>query len=361
MNIIAPTKELKETLTKVYRGVSSNPPHPALSGILLEAENNLLKLTATDLEVGITSHSPVEVKEGGSIILPGKILYNLVKSLSDQEIEIISFPDYTAEIRGEKSYYKLSGFPPEDFPIFPPPPTPEHFSITEGKLKEGLSKVYFATSKDEDKPPLTGVLLHLENEKLNLVASDDHILGICTIEVEGKGEARYILPLRAVVEIIRLAEERLDVFPGKGEIIFQSESISFFSRLIEGEYPHYQRVIPQNFITWIYSPQSKLKEALERVSAVSSPDSPIVEFLIGRGKIELSSSGEMGMAKEELEVETQGEELKILFNVRYLLEVLRAFSEEKIIWEMSGEGMASRLRGEKGDLQYILMPIEIKE
>jgi DNA polymerase-3 subunit beta len=328
---------------------------------LLEAKNSLLKLTATDLEVGITSHSPVEVREEGSIILPGKILHNLVKNLSDQEIEIISFPDYTAEVRGKNSYYKLSGFPPEDFPIFPPPSTPKHFSITEGKLKEGLSKVYFTTSKDESNPPLTGVLLHWEGEKLNLVASDDHLLGICTIEVEGKGEARYILPLRAVVEIIRLAEERLDVFPGKGEIIFQGESIALFSRLIEGEYPHYQRVIPQNFIAQVSPPRSELREALERVSTVSSPDSPIIEFLIGGGKIEISSSGEMGMAKEKLEVETQGEELKILFNARYLLEALRSFSEEKIIWEMSGESSASRLRGEKGELQYILMPIEIKE
>ncbi len=227
MDIIAPTKELKETLTKVYRGVSSHPSHPALSGILLEARNRLLKLTATDLEVGITSHSPVEVREEGSIILPGKILHNLVKNLSDQEIEIISFPDYTAEVRGKNSYYKLSGFPPEDFPIFPPPSTPKHFSITEVSLKKG-TKVYFTTSKDESSPPLTGVLLHWEGEKLNLVASDDHLLGICTIEVEGKGEARYILPLRAVVEIIRLAEERLDVFPGKGEIIFQGRVFPFF-------------------------------------------------------------------------------------------------------------------------------------
>jgi len=363
MNIIASTKELKEVLSKVYRGVASRPPHPALSGILLEAENNSLKLTATDLEIGITSHSPAEVKEEGSIILPGKILHNLIKSLSNQEIEIFSFPDYTAEIRGEKSYYKLSGFSPEDFPIFPPPSTPEHFSVTGGKLKEGLSKVYFTTSKDESNPSLTGVLLHLEDEKLHLVASDDRFLGICTIEVEGGegGEAQYILPLRTVIEIIRLAEERLDIFPRKGEIIFQGENISLFSRLIEREYPHYQRVIPQSFITQIFVSRSMFKEALERVLLVSSPDSPIVEFLIGGGKIELSSSGEVGIAKEELEAEIQGEELKVLFNARYLLEALRAFSEEKIIWELSGEGGASRLSGEGGALQYILMPIEIKE
>ena len=185
MDIVAKSKEFRKVLGKVYRGVASRPPYPALSGIHLEVENNSLKLTATDLEVGITSRCPVEVREEGSVVLPGKVLYNLVKSLSSPELEIVSLPDGNSEIRGGKSYYKLSGFPADDFPLFPLPSSITSFSVPGEKLKEGLMKVYFTASKDESSLPLSGVLFHFEEEgKLRLVASDDHVLSLCSIEVQ---------------------------------------------------------------------------------------------------------------------------------------------------------------------------------
>ncbi len=361
MDTIIKTEEFRRVLGKVYRVVPSRPPYPALSGILLEAKNGFAKLTATDLEVGITSYCPVEVKEEGSAVLPGKVLYNLVKSLDSSELEIISLPDGNSEIKGGKSYYKLSSFPPDDFPLFPPPST-EISSISGEKLKEGLMKVYFTASKDENNLPLTGVLFHFEEEgKLSLVASDDHLLSICSIETR-KGEgAEYILPLKAIIEIIRLAEGEVKIFPGTGEILFQWANLSLFSRLIEGEYPNYKRVIPQSFITQVSFSKEEFRKSLERVSLVVSPESPIVGLLIGEGKIEISSSGEVGIAKEEVEAEIKGEEIKIFFNARYLLEVLRAFDEEKATLEISGQVTPTRLKGEGESLQYILMPVEIKE
>lgn len=362
MDIVAKSKEFRKVLGKVYRGVASRPPYPALSGIHLEVENNSLKLTATDLEVGITSRCPVEVREEGSVVLPGKVLYNLVKSLSSPELEIVSLPDGNSEIRGGKSYYKLSGFPADDFPLFPLPSSITSFSVPGEKLKEGLMKVYFTASKDESSLPLSGVLFHFEEEgKLKLVASDDHVLSLCSIEVQNGEVAQYILPLRAITEIIRLAEGETRIFPAKGFILFQWEDISLFSRLIEGEYPDYKRVIPQSFVTQTSLPGDELRKALERVSLVAPPESPVVELLLGEGKIELSSSGEVGIAKEEVEAEIEGEEIKIFFNARYLLDTLRSFSGEKAMLEISGELAPTRLRGEDEHLQYILMPVEIKE
>ena len=361
MDTIIKTEEFRRVLGKVYRVVPSRPPYPTLSGILLEVKNGFAKLTATDLEVGITSYCPVEVKEEGSVVLPGKVLYNLVKSLDSSELEIISLPDGNSEIKGGKSYYKLSGFPPDDFPLFPPPST-EISSISGEKLKEGLMKVYFTASKDENNLPLTGVLFHFEEEgKLSLVASDDHLLSIVDIETRKGGGAEYILPLKAIIEIIRLAEGEVKIFPGTGEILFQWANLSLFSRLIEGEYPNYKRVNPQSFITQVSFSKEEFRKSLERVSLVVSPESPIVGLLIGEGKIEISSSGEVGIAKEEVEAEIKGEEIKIFFNARYLLEVLRAFDEEKATLEISGQVTPTRLKGEGESLQYILMPVEIKE
>ena len=366
MNVVAKSKELGRALGKVYRGIASRPPHPALSGVLLEVENTFLKLTTTDLEMGIVSYCPVEVREEGSIVLPGKVLYNLVRSLSSLELEIVSLPDYVAEIKGGKSYYQLSGFSSDDFPFFPPRSSEWCFSTAGIELKGALSKVYFTASKDESNPSLNGVLFCFkEGGKLELVASDDHRLGVCSIQISGEVEEEVIqciVPLRGVTEVIRLLKEgEVNIIPGKGEISFQLEDTSLFSRLIEGEYPNYDRVVPRDFVTQVYIPRSEFEESLKRVTLVS-PESPIVEISVGENKIELtSSSPEIGIAKEEVDVEVKGEEIRVFFNAQYLLEALRAFSEERVILGISGEFTPAKLWEVEDSLQHIIMPVEIKE
>lgn len=354
---------LKEVVGKVYRVVSGRPAVPVLSGILLEAEGNTLKLTATDYEMGVRSSCEVEVGAPGSAVLPGKIFYNLVRSSGKGTMRIVSQPDYTVEVSCGKSYYKLSGFSPEDFPLFPPFFEDSSIAIDGGELKEALLQTYFAVSKDEMRPPLTGVFFSLGEGKLHLVATDGHRLSVREIKNFESAAERYqgIVPSRSASELLRLISGgRVLVFPGKGEILFRLDGTDLFSRLIEGEYPHYEQVIPREFVTEVEMSRGEFLGALERASLVASVVSPVVEMHLKEDGVEIvCEAQEVGIAREELEGKIEGKRLKVAFNVRYLLEALRVVSWEKVKVGLSGELSPAKVFGEEGLFQYVVMPVKL--
>ncbi|MEN3186334.1 MAG: DNA polymerase III subunit beta [Atribacterota bacterium] len=356
---------LKEMVGRVYRVVSGRPAVPVLSGILLEAEENELRLTATDYEMGVRAWCAVEVRTSGNAVLPGKIFYNLVRSSGRGTIRLISQPDSTVEIFSGKSYYKLSGFSPEDFPLFPPFPEDSPIVVDGGELKEALLQTYFAVSKDEMRPPLTGVFFSLQEGKLYLVATDGHRLSVRQIKDFGSTVEQYqgIIPARSASELLRLVSGgKVTIFPGKGEVLFRLDGTDLFSRLIEGEYPRYEQVIPKEFITEIEVLRVEFLGALERASLVASAGSPVVEMVLKEEGVEIvCQAQDVGVAKEEVEGKVEGKRLNVAFNVRYLLEALRVVNWERVKIGLSGELSPAKVFEEGGPFQYVVMPVKLRE
>ncbi|MGQ9474031.1 MAG: DNA polymerase III subunit beta [Candidatus Caldatribacteriaceae bacterium] len=364
MEIQVDVTTLREAISKVYRVVSGRPAIPVLSGILCEVEGNNMKLTATDYEMGVRSLCEVVVRSEGSAVLPGKVFYNLVRSSGKDIMRLVSHPDYTVEIFSGKSYYKLSGFPPDDFPLFPPF-SEESSLILEGEeLKEAILQTYFSVSKDEMRPALTGIFFSLEGKELHLVSTDGHRLSVREVSnfESTISEFHGIVPARSASELLRLASrEKVSVFPGKGEVLFRVGGTELFSRLIEGEYPRYKQVIPMDFVAEVELPRLDFLSSLERASLVASPTNPVVEIQLKDGGIELVCQAEgVGIAREEVQGAVEGQRFTVAFNVRYLVEALRVVNWENVKIGLSGELSPARVFWQGGLFQYVIMPLKLK-
>lgn len=364
MEIQVDVNVLREAISKVYRVVSGRPAIPVLSGILCEVEGNTMKLTATDYEMGIRSFCEVTVHSEGSAVLPGKIFYNLVRSTGKGIMRLVSHSDHTVEIFSGKSYYKLSGFSPDDFPLFPPFSEESSLALEGEELKEAIIQTYFSVSKDEMRPALTGIFFYLEEKNLHLVSTDGHRLSVREVKsFDGTiSEFHGIVPVRSASELLRLASrEKVVVFPGKGEILFRVGGTELFSRLIEGEYPRYKQVIPTEFVAEVELPRPGFLGSLERASLVASPTNPVVEIHLKDEGIEMFCQAEgVGIAREEVPGVVEGQRLAVAFNVRYLIEALRVVNWEKVKIGLSGELSPARVFWQDGLFQYVIMPLKLK-
>lgn len=359
MDIRVDALAFKEALGKVYRVVSTRPVTPALSGVLVDSSGDSVRLTATDLEVGITSLLEGEIREEGKIVLPGKVLYNIVRALRG-EVHLVTQGE-KALLSSGKSRFELSGFPPEDFPFFPVVESSSPICLSGELLKEALLRVYFAVSKDETRPVLTGVLFAFEKDSLEVVATDGHRLSRNVLPLSGvEREAKYIIPQKAISELLRLlGKEEVFFVPQDGSVLFRIGTTLLFSTLVEGEYPNYREVIPREFVSRAEVPREEFLEALERVSLVTS-GVPVVEMSLGGGSIALRLTGDIGIAEEEVSGVTEGTHLKVAFNTRYLLEALRVVKDERVEIGLSGELAPARLLGASGSFEYVLMPVRLQ-
>ncbi|WP_438317640.1 DNA polymerase III subunit beta [Candidatus Caldatribacterium sp. SIUC1] len=358
MDIRVEAQTFREALSKVYRVVSTRPVTPALGGILVDSSGDKVCLSATDLEVGITATFRGEILEEGQAVLPGKVLYNIVRTLKG-EVRLRTEGE-RALLQCGRSRFELSGFPPGDFPFFPQ--GEESFVVLlPGELfKEALLRTYFAVSRDETRPVLTGVLLAFAPGRFEVVATDGHRLSRNVFELSGiEKEARYVLPQKAVVELLRLlGREDARFVPQDGSVVFRIGETMLFSTLIEGEYPNYLQVIPQSFVSRAQVSREELLEALERVALVTS-GVPVVEVSFGGGVLQLRVTGDLGVAEEEVTGETEGDHLKVAFNVRYLLEALRVMKDERVELGLSGELSPAKVSS-SSSFEYVLMPVRLQ-
>lgn len=359
MDIRVDASSFRESLSKVYRVISTRPTTPALGGVLVDCSGDNIRLSATDLEVGIIAALEGEIEGKGSIVLPGKVLYNIIRTLRG-EVHLTAEGE-KAVLRSGRSYFELAGFPASDFPFFPSEEVSREILFSGEHLKEALLRVYFATSKDETRPVLTGVLLAFSEGQFEVVATDGHRLSRNVLKASGvSGEGRYILPQKAVVELLRLlGREDIRFSPQDGSVLFRVGTTVLFSTLIEGEYPNYLQVIPRDFVTTIRVLRLEFLEALERVSLVTS-GVPIVEMSVGGEFLGFRVAGDLGIAEEEISGEIEGGHLKVAFNARYLLEALRVMKEERIEIGLSGELSPARVVSPEGSFEYVLMPVRLQ-
>jgi DNA polymerase III subunit beta len=353
---------LSEALQTVQRGVSSRPGIPALTGVLMEARApDGLTLTTTDLEVSARLVIDVQVTQDGVALVPARLLAETVKSLSDAPVEFEA-DQAQAQIRCAAYEGALRLLPAEDFPTLQPP-AGTRIVAPAASFSEAVGQVARAASRDEARPVLTGVLLEVSHEGVTLVSTDSYRLAIRDLVATSAGEARAIVPERALSEAGRAAQSLekgdIEIFLDESQVSFQVGGFTLTSRLIEGEFPNYRQLLPEAYENRLSVSRQQLMDAVHRVGLLARDTSPVRMEFNALGVKLSSSSPDLGQAVEAVEARYEGEDLTAAFNPHYLADGLAAATGETVRVEVRDGLKPGVVRGETDDFTYLVMPIRL--
>ena len=356
---------LVEGIQIVQNAVSQKSSLPILSNVLLEAENNTLKLTATDLDMGICATIPVLIEQAGAITVPAKKFFDIVKALPDgSEIMVTMKKNNFVTIKSGKAQFKIIGLPKDEFPQLPQFKDIDSITIGHSILKEMLSLTDFAISRDDTRYVLNGILLSISKDKASMVATDGRRLAnvIKTLPSKTLIDRAVIIPSKTVQEVKRMLQEEGEVIIkfSDNQILFSFESCFVLSRLIEGEYPNYRNVIPEKSNKEVVVSRETFLSATRRASIFTDQDSMAIKLNVTKKKMTISKNTPyLGEAKEEIEIEFSGNnDIEIGFNPRYLIDVLKSIQDEEIIFELNDSNKPGVFRrGE--EYIYVVLPMQL--
>jgi DNA polymerase-3 subunit beta len=347
---------------------------PILANVLMDAKDNEVRLLATDLEVGLRSRCDATVAKSGSLTLPAKKLYEIVKALPETDVRIEEDKG-GVKVAAERFDSRMATLPREDFPSLPDVTSgAATVSLERDALKQMIGKTQFAITGEDTRYFLNGAQFVLRNDVMRLVATDGHRLALVSVNREGgNGEAqaadeelKVILPRKTLAELNRLladGEGPVKFEKGENHLFFEVGGRMLISRAIDGQFPAYERVIPKNNDKQIEFEKDRLTSAVKRVALLSNERSRAVKFQIDNGQVEVaSSSPEFGEAKEMLPVEYKGPALQICFNAQYVLDFLSAVETDNVSLEFKDEMSQAVMKpvGANGyDYTYVIMPMRI--
>jgi DNA polymerase-3 subunit beta len=365
MRVVAQQDALAKALATVSRVIAPQNSSPILTGVELQATEGRLTLTATDLFTLLTVEVAVTVDEPGSVVVPAGLLVELVQKLPTATVEITQSPtDARLALRYGRSRATLNTFGEERLPDFPPFASEEPpVALTAGAMTRAARQLLFACAKDETRPVLRGVAMTLGAGRLVMASTDGSRLSQTWIAVpDALGDPKdYILPAKAVAEMARLnasAESELAVSSQMIQCSFGHGRL--LTRLVDGQYPDYQRVIPQEYIVQGKVSMSDFRGALERSLLIAAKErSAAIRIHHRVGELTLSASAqEYGQNEETIECDSHGQELELLFNPQFLLEALRSFEGDEVTFEFSGVQSPMRLRDNAyPQYSHIILPL----
>jgi DNA polymerase-3 subunit beta len=338
MEVVLDRDAFLKGLQMVQNIVEPRQTLPILANVLLEAEGEGVRMTATDLEVGARVSVPAKVGAKGSITVSARKLAEIVKELPASAVEMKVTENVMVRLRCGGATYRLVGLAPDDFPPVVPAAPQSWVTIEAKVLREMLTQTSFAVSHDETRYALNGVLFAFQGKDVRMVATDGHRLAMSTRSL-GKPmpNATGIVPRKAVSEIMRVlgAGEEVQIAITENQFVLQMPNFVMTARLIEGQFPNYEAVIPRSHPGRLAGPKSSLSAALRRVAVMAEERNKPVKLAINPASLKVTaSSQELGEAEEILEVEYAGEEIVIGFNSRYLLEAMGALEKDKVVFEI---------------------------
>lgn len=358
---------LLEALQVVGRAVSSRATVPSLSGIRLSVSDAGLTLAATDTELGLTmTVSEVTAAQEGTLLLPGRLLGDVVRNLPGGEVTLaLRVEERDVELTAGSARFHLRTLPVEDFPRLPEFEG-EAARLPAGPLAETIDRVARAASRDEVRPILTGVFLQAEAGTLTMVATDSYRLSVKHTELERAlpNPIEANVPARALRELARIiAQEGPDevaISLARNQAVFQSGSVTLFSRLIEGQFPSWRQLIPESFEHEVRLPRSELVDVARRVSQLAQRNAPL-RFAFAEGELTVAAeTPEVGDASEALPAPYSGDPLEIAFNPQFLIEGLESVEGEELAIKLSSPLRPGLLQPVgREDFSYLVMPIRL--
>jgi DNA polymerase-3 subunit beta len=345
---------------------------PILANVLMDAKDNEVRLLATDLEVGLRSRCEATVAKSGSLTLPAKKLYEIVKALPETDVRIEEDKG-GVKVAAERFDSRMATLPKEDFPSLPDVSGGEQATLDRDALRQMVSKTQFAITGEDTRYFLNGAQFVLRPDSMSLVATDGHRLALVTVprpqtdEVKDAEEMKIILPRKTLLELNRLlmdgGDSPLRFEKGENHLFFEVGGRVLISRAIDGQFPAYERVIPKNNDKQIDFERDRLASAVKRVALLSNERSRAVKIQISSGQVEVaSSSPEFGEAKEVLPVEYKGPSMTICFNAQYVVDFLNAVETDNVSLEFKDEMSQAVMKpvGANGyEYTYVIMPMRI--
>ena len=365
----------KETIIKainsVVKGVASKTTMPILEGILIQTNDNEIKLTTYDLEIGIEYIMECDVKEQGNTVVNAIMFSEIIRKLPDTEIEITLNDKNLLEIECEGSHYKLATMNPEEFPELPKIEIENSIEIEQNALKNMIRKTIFAVSTEESRPIFTGCLFETENNKLNVVAVDGFRLALRSIFLKTKtNDFNAVIPGKTLNEVNKILSdsfEPIKIGVAKNQALFEMDNCKIVTRIIDGEFLNYKNVIPSNWETRIRVNKNNFQDCFERISLISSSSIEKekkypVKVNVDIGKVTISCTNQTGDAKEEMFVATEGKNLEAGFNPKYFLDSLKSIDDEEVYVEFGTSISPCLVKSvENNDYVYMILPIRLKE
>jgi DNA polymerase-3 subunit beta len=343
---------------------------PILANVLMDAKGDQVSFLATDLEVGLRSKCAATVSKSGSITLPAKKFFEIVKSLPETDIRIAEDKG-GVKIAADRFDSRMQTLPREDFPTLPESGTTTTAMLPRSAVKEMVAKTQFAITGEDTRFFLNGALFVLRPDEMSLVATDGHRLALVTVPRDGKAtknaeESKAILPKKTLGELGRLlmdGDGDINYERGENHLFFDVGGRLLISRMIDGQFPAYERVIPKGNDKHIEFERDRLTNAVKRVALLSNERSRAVKIQIEKGKVDVtSSSPDIGEAKETLPVEYTGGAMQICFNAQYVLDFLSAVATDVVSLDLKDEVSQAVMKpvGAEGyDYTYVIMPMRV--
>ena len=363
MKIVTQRDDLAQKLGVVARAVSTRASVQILSGVLLRAEGGRLHLAATDMELSLRSSVDAQIDGDGSIVVPGRLLVELVRLLPESEVTI----EHRAEesvvhVTSGSSTSTLHTYAAEDFPRLPDLDAVGTFTVDRVSLLDTVSRVARSASRDESRPVLTGILVRFEAGNLVMAATDSYRLSVKETELGGDvPELEAIIPARALAELSRVAQvgDAVELGVHDNQVVFAADDVWLTTRRIDGQFPNYKQLLPETFEYDVTLPRSEVLDVVRRVGIMVQRTSPI-QLRFAEGELTVfARTQDIGEAKESLPVQFSGEPLEIGFNAEFLREGIESIGEDEIKLRLISPLRPAVIEGGEDDPTYLIMPIRL--
>jgi DNA polymerase-3 subunit beta len=363
MKVVCQRDELAQKLGVVARAVSTRASVQILSGVLLRAEAGHLHLAATDMELSLRSSLEAQVDGDGAIVVPGRLLVDLVRLLPDNEVTIEHRVDESVvRVTSGASSSTLHTYAAEDFPRLPDLDAVGTFTVDRESLLDTVSRVARSASRDESRPVLTGILVRFEAGKLVMAATDSYRLSVKETELSGDvPELEAIIPARALAELARIAQsgDTIELGVHENQVVFAADDVWLTTRRIDGQFPNYKQLLPETFEHELTMPRNELLDVVRRVGVMVQRTSPI-QLRFGEGELTVfARTQDVGEAKESLPVQFTGEPMEIGFNAEFLREGIESIGADDIRLKLISPLRPAVIDGDEDDPTYLIMPIRL--
>ena len=370
MKIIFEKDKMIKALNSVTKAVATKTTMPILEGILIQTNNDNIKLTCYDKELGIEYIiKENNVLEQGSTVVNAIMFSEIIRKLPDTNITISINENNLLVIECEGSVYKLATMNPDDFPQLPEINVENSIELEQNTLKDMIRKTIFAISTEENRPVFTGCLFEVKNNKLNVVAVDGFRLAWKS-KILNTNDFEAVIPGRTLQEINKILIDSFDLIKlgiAKNQALFEIENCKIVTRLLDGEFLKYSEVIPKKWETRVRVNKNLISNCFERISLISSSSMEKekrypVKLNVEVGKIKISCTNQTGDAKEEIFTTTEGQDLEAGFNPKFFLDVFRNIDDEEVYIDFGTSISPSVIRSieDDGDYQYMILPVRLK-
>jgi DNA polymerase-3 subunit beta len=365
MRFVINQKDLSKHINIAQRGISSKTTLQILDGILIETMNDKIKLTATDLEISIETFVNCQVLEEGSIVVNSKIFGDIIKKLPDAPVHI-NVKNNKVNIICENSEFNIIGNPGNDYPDLPTIVEEKNFVLPKDLFKNAIRQTVFATTQDETRPSLTGVLLEIQDNIISFVSLDGYRLALRKIPTKSDINLKIIIPGRSLNELNKILEDReedINISAAPGQVVFNIGDTIVYSRLLEGQFFNYKDIMRKDHKTSVIVNRREFQNGLERASLLAKEEKAnLIKLSIMDNNVIIRSNSEIGDVYEKIDSTQDGENLNIAFNSRYILEGIKIMESEEIELKFMGSLNPCIINGvDDESYTYLVLPVRLAQ